>query len=142
MGRLKHLTLPKAFGTRWSLVRAQVGPLKGKQNASPFLIYKLFDLAFTYILYSKTLDRFYTGACHLDELEGRIEKHNTAVYGTHRFTARANDWELFLSFKCVDYSHSVRLERKIKSMKSSRYIGNLKKYPELRDKILKETQSN
>jgi putative endonuclease len=98
-------------------------------------------LAFTYILSSKTLNRFYTGACHLDELDGRIEKHNRAEYGTHRFTASASDWEVFVSFKCVNYPLAAHSERKIKSMKSSKYILKLKKYPELRDKILKETQS-
>ena len=57
----------------------------------------------------------------------------------HRFTAAANDWELFLKIDVNNYTHAVRLERKIKSMKSSKYIQNLKKYPELAAKITQET---
>ncbi|MFD0797025.1 GIY-YIG nuclease family protein [Maribacter chungangensis] len=95
-------------------------------------------MANTYILYSKTRKKFYIGACNNDVAK-RLENHNTGKYGANSFTATANDWELFLKFDCRDYSHAVRLERKIKSMKSSKYIGNLLKYPELRKKILLET---
>ena len=91
-----------------------------------------------YILYSKKLSRFYIGACQ-DSLEDRIKKHNDHTYGNHRFTAAANDWSLFLRIGVMDYAHAIRLERKIKTMKSSKYIQNLKKYPELIQKILLET---
>jgi putative endonuclease len=46
---------------------------------------------------------------------------------------------LFLRIDVSDFSHALRLERKIKSMKSSIYIQNLKKYPELVQKIIAET---
>ncbi len=49
-----------------------------------------------YILFSQKLNRFYIGATQ-DSLEDRIKKHNTRSYGNHRFTAKADDWELFLS---------------------------------------------
>ena len=88
-----------------------------------------------YILYSETLGKFYTGACQ-KSLEERIVKHNTHFYGKKHFTASATDWQLFLRIDCNDYSHALRVERKIKSMKSSIYIQNLKKYPELVQKIV------
>ena len=91
-----------------------------------------------YIIYSKILSKFYTGACQ-DSLKDRIAKHNNHSYGNHKFTSSANDWELFLRIDTVDYAHAIRLERKIKSMKSSKYIQNLKKYPELIEKIRLET---
>jgi putative endonuclease len=72
-------------------------------------------------------------------LAGRIAKHNNHSYGNHRFTATANDWELFLRIDAINYAHAIRLERKIKSMKSSKYILNLVKYPELIQKIIAET---
>jgi len=46
----------------------------------------------------------------------------------------------FLNIPVHDYAHAIRIERKIKSMKSSRYIRNLKKYPELVEKIVQNTR--
>lgn len=83
-----------------------------------------------YILYSPYFDKFYTGACQ-ESLSQRIVKHNEHAYGSHRFTAAANDWELFLRIDAPDYAHAFRIERKIKSMKSKVFIRNLGKYPEL-----------
>jgi putative endonuclease len=92
----------------------------------------------SYILFSKSLGKFYIGACQ-DSLGERIRKHNNHDYGMHRFTAAANDWELFLKIDVNNYTHAVRLERKIKSMKSSIFIRNLIIYPELIEKIKSET---
>ena len=91
-----------------------------------------------YILFSKKLGRFYFGACH-DDLDLRIEKHNNHAYGKHRYTATADDWELYTKIDTHDFVHAVRIERKIKSMKSSKYIRNLTKYPDLVQKIIAET---
>ncbi|MGF7137805.1 putative endonuclease [Roseimarinus sediminis] len=68
-------------------------------------------------------------------------KHNLHSYGKHRFTATADDWEIFLIIDVSNYSHAVRLERKIKAMKSKTFILNLKKYPELLQKIINETST-
>ncbi len=88
-----------------------------------------------YILYSKRLSKFYTGATHTPVSE-RLIKHNSGVYGKQRFTASTDDCELFLNIPVHDYAHAIRIERKNKSMKSSRYIQNLKKYPELVERIV------
>ena len=96
--------------------------------------------SYCYILYSQTLDKFYTGACR-ENLPARITHHNAHSYGSHRFTAAATDWELYLSICVETYGHAIRLERLIKSMKSSKYIKNLKKYPELLDKIILQTSN-
>lgn len=93
-----------------------------------------------YILFSKKLNRYYIGSTK-DLIESRIEKHNSGFYGKKSFSASANDWTLFLLIEAQDYPHAVRLERKIKSMKSSKYIQNLKSYPELVDKIIAETST-
>ena len=87
-----------------------------------------------YIVFSKKLNRFYIGVCH-DNLESRIKKHNAHSYGEHRFTAKANDWELFLNIECESFDHAVKIEKHIKSMKSSAYIKNLLKYPEMIEKL-------
>jgi len=97
-------------------------------------------MAYTYILHSNNIDKFYIGVCHKD-LNNRIKNHNLGSYGDNKFTAQTKDWILFLKFELENYAHAIRLERKIKSMKSSKYILNLLKYPELRKKIVLETKN-
>jgi putative endonuclease len=94
-----------------------------------------------YILYSVFLDKFYIGACQY-ALEERIRKHNEHTYGNHRFTAAAKDWELFLKIEADSFPHAVRLERKIKSMKSRTLIRNLVRYPELVRKVKSEAEGS
>ena len=92
-----------------------------------------------YILWSEKLGKFYIGACQ-ESLQERIEKHNSGFYDGINFTKKANDWSIFLRIETMDYSQAIRIERKIKSMKSSVYIKNLKKFPEMILKILEETK--
>ena len=93
-------------------------------------------MAHCYILYSKSLDRFYVGACQI--LDERISIHNKGTYGKATYTSTAKDWELFVDIVSEDFPHARRLELKIKSMKSRPFILNLKKYPELLQKIVCE----
>jgi putative endonuclease len=93
-----------------------------------------------YILYSEKLNRFYTGVT-TQTIDERMLKHNQSEYGKHRFTSNANDWALFIIIELEDYAHAVRVERKIKSMKSSAYIKNLKLYPEMIQKLIEQTKS-
>ena len=76
-----------------------------------------------------------------DSLQSRIDKHNTHFYSNKNYTAKASDWKLFLRIDADSLGHARRLELKIKSMKSSKYIHNLKNYPELIEKIKKETST-
>ena len=94
--------------------------------------------AYCYIIFSQKLNRFYTGISQSDP-QVRLEKHNLHLYGEHRFTAEADDWELFLTIPVEDVAHARRLELLIKGMKSSKYIQNLKKYPEIIEKIVRQT---
>ena len=98
-------------------------------------------MAYCYIIYSKRLDKFYIGACN-ENLENRVYRHNTHYYGNFHFTARANDWVIFLAIITEDYSHAIRVERKIKSMKSRVYLQNLKKYKDLRNKLYQQTKKS
>ncbi len=93
-----------------------------------------------YILYSPMLNKYYIGATQ-SEISSRISKHNYHLYGNHRYTATTEDWELFLSIEVEEYSHAIRIERKIKSMKSKVYIQNLKKYPEMLEKLVEITST-
>jgi putative endonuclease len=87
-----------------------------------------------YIIHSKHLNRFYIGAVQ-DDLEARILKHNDHIYGKHRFTAKASDWKLFQFIECDSYTQSICIERYIKSMKSSIFIENLSKHPEIINRL-------
>ena len=91
-----------------------------------------------YILSSEKLNKFYIGATH-DDISSRIQKHNEGFYGKHRFTAKASDWKLFLFIETLNYSHAMRVEKKVKSMKSTVYLRNLLAYPELVEKLLFKT---
>ena len=93
-----------------------------------------------YILFSQKLNKFYVGATNFTVNE-RIEIHLNKLFGNKSFTAKADDWTIFLSISCNDYSYALRIEKKIKSMKSSIYIRNLKKYPELLIKVIDKTSS-
>ena len=91
-----------------------------------------------YILYSETLNKYYVGACQ-ESIEERILKHNTGFYGSKTFTSNASDWILYLKIETQDYAYAIRIERKIKSMKSRVYIENLKQHSELVEKVFNNT---
>ena len=62
------------------------------------------------------------------------ERCKTANMGClHKFTAKADDWELFLFIPADDYAHAIRIERKIKAMKSAKFIIKLKENNDLRE---------
>ncbi len=87
-----------------------------------------------YILYSKCLDRYYTGFTTLAP-EERLQNHLSSYYGTAKFTNKAKDWELFWYTECVNTKQAQSIERHIKKMKSKKYIQNLLKYPEITKKL-------
>jgi putative endonuclease len=80
-----------------------------------------------YILHSKTLNRYYIG--FTTDLETRLEFHKNAE--SQKFTAKADDWNVFLIIDCQSKLQGLSIEKHIKNMKSKTYIENLKKYPEI-----------
>jgi putative endonuclease len=90
-------------------------------------------MAFVYILFSRKLDRFYTGSCN--DLDFRLDQHLKKDF-TKSFTAKSNDWELFLFIDDLHYAQARLIETHIKKMKSKVYIQNLKKYPEVVKKLI------
>jgi putative endonuclease len=81
-----------------------------------------------YILYSKTTKKFYVSTT--DDVVRRLNEHNTAKR-KHAFTVSGIPWEIFLTIDNLHSAEAYALEKHIKSMKSSVYIKNLKKYPEM-----------
>jgi len=88
-----------------------------------------------YILYSKSVDQYYVG--YTCDIEDRIKQHNERYFGSASFTSKTNDWELFLLIPCSSIKQAIHLEYVIKKMKSRKYIENLRKYPEMVQKLLK-----
>ena len=95
-------------------------------------------MASVYLLFSKKLDKYYIGSClNLDE---RIEEH-LSKKNRDSFTCKADDWELNYSIDDLAYEQARGIEKHIKNMKSKKYIENLKRYPEIANK-LKELYKN
>lgn len=87
---------------------------------------------FVYILYSKTLAKYYVGeALDVDE---RIEQHNSGFYDK-AYTKQVKDWKLFYSITCNNRVQARKIETHIKKMKSIKYIQNLKKHPEIIERL-------
>ena len=89
---------------------------------------------FCYILFSKSLDRYYVG--YTSDLEERLKLHNSGYFGGKSYTHSTSDWELYLLIPCDTIKEAVYVESKVKKMKSRKYIENLKKYPEMVKNIL------
>ena len=89
---------------------------------------------FCYILCSPALDRYYIGSTILEPGE-RLARHLSLHYGVRKYTARAKDWEIFIEISCSSLKQARHIEKHIKSMKSKIYIKNLKKYPEIIEKL-------
>ena len=85
--------------------------------------------AYTYILFSKALNRFYIGSTELTPGQ-RLELHLSKNYGTAKYTAKADDWILYGSVVCNNISTARKVERYIKRMKSRKFIESLKDNPD------------
>ena len=95
-------------------------------------------MAAVYILFSQKLNRYYIGSC-LD-LEIRLSEHRSGN-DISSFTAKAQDWILFLSADDLKYSQARLIEGHIKRMHSKKYVENLKKYPEILKKLIERYSS-
>ena len=75
---------------------------------------------FMYILYSKSLDKYYIGST--GNLSERLEKHMMHHKG---FTGKAKDWEIVYS-EMYESKHEAQMrEIAIKKMKSGTFIESL-----------------
>ncbi|WP_422358577.1 GIY-YIG nuclease family protein [Reichenbachiella sp.] len=91
-----------------------------------------------YILHSQSLDKHYIGRS--ENLETRINQHLNKFY-LDSFTTRADDWRVIFTIECTNKSQALAIEHHIKQMKSTVYIKNLIKYPEMTQKLLTKFKS-
>ena len=94
-------------------------------------------MATVYILYSNKLDRFYTGSCF--NFKKRLEEHKFKKY-KDCYTAKVEDWKVFFEKSNLSYQQARNIENHIKKMKSKIYIRNLKKYPDIFNKLVAKYQ--
>jgi putative endonuclease len=92
-------------------------------------------MAHVYVLYSESLDSYYTGSCL--RIDQRLNQHLSAAF-PGSYTSRAKDWVLFFQIDQLGARQSRRIENHIKRMKSRIYIENLKKYPEISERLRKK----
>jgi putative endonuclease len=78
-------------------------------------------MAIFYILYSKSIDKFYVGAT-CDELAERLRKHNTNHKG---FTGKTSDWEVVYQEIFDKKDDAFTREKKVKSWKSRTKVEQL-----------------
>ena len=81
---------------------------------------------YCYIIYSPTLDSFYTGESV--DVHTRLLQHNNRTF-FNAYTEKAKDWELFLKIDCKDRIQARKIERFIKKQKSKKFIRLLKENP-------------
>ena len=75
---------------------------------------------FVYILYSQSRDRYYVG--YSRDPFSRLDEHNM---GATTSTKNGRPWILVYFEDCDDKSAAIKLECKIKRMKSRKYIESL-----------------
>jgi putative endonuclease len=64
--------------------------------------------------------------------------HKAGYFKGKSYTFRAVDWEIYLQIPCQSIEQAVYIESKIKKMKSRKYIENLRRYPEMVERLIKE----
>ena len=88
---------------------------------------------FLYIIYSRSTDKFYIGETY--NVMERVEKHNSHYYPSS-YTKIAQDWEMVLSFECINENNAIYLEKFVKKMKSKKFIKKIIADPSILKDIL------
>ena len=111
-----------------SLVRAQEREQKEKTRVFSFLV-----LCILFIIFSVKTGKYYIG--ETPDVPARLAFHNNVVLNTSS-TKTGIPWELFWYLKLENRGIAKKIESHIKRMKNVKYYENLKKYPELSEKLI------
>ena len=77
-------------------------------------------MPYTYILYSKKINKYYIGAC--THLEIRLNEHNS---GKSKFTSRGIPWLIVFTEEHPSLAEAKKRETYIKKQKSRIFIESL-----------------
>ena len=80
-----------------------------------------FIMATFYILYSKSINKYYVGAT-CDSMTERLRRHNSSHKG---FTGRISDWEIIYSENFDTKEDAFAREKEVKSWKSRKKVEQL-----------------
>src|SRR5690606_10526191 len=97
-------------------------------------------MATCYILFSERIQSFYVGFT-TEPIDVRLDRHNSGYYHD-KWTSRGVPWKVFLIIPCTNAAQARKIEAHIKKMKSKSYIQNLKKYPEMIDRLIEKYAGN
>ena len=75
---------------------------------------------FVYILYSKSLSKYYVG--HTNDFERRFHEHNS---GQTKYSSIGIPWDLIYKIEIESRSAAMILETKIKKRGISRYLKDI-----------------
>ena len=89
--------------------------------------------ASVYILFSEKLNKFYIGYT-TKNINGRIEEHNSVEF-ENSWTSKGIPWQLLFEINCKSVNQAIKIERHIKRMKSIKYIKDIRKYPEIINRL-------
>ena len=78
-------------------------------------------IAFAYILFSNSAQRYYTGSC--DNVDKRLQRHNESRVPS---TKHGVPWKLVWYKECENRSEARKLELKIKKRGAKRFLNDLK----------------
>ncbi|NND14901.1 MAG: GIY-YIG nuclease family protein [Eudoraea sp.] len=90
---------------------------------------------YVYIIRSLKDGSFYTGMTR--DISTRISLHNSYILNKG-ITKRKIPWKYFFILETDNKRTALLSENHIKRMKSKAYIENLKKYPEIAQKLIKK----
>ena len=116
-----------------SLVRAQ----EREQKKVTKRLVTFFYLKKTFYECSLHTQFLQTGQILHRTLDKRLLEHNDL--NSSYSTKGGQPWEIFLIMHCKSISHAIKLELHIKNMKRKKSILDLKKYPELLERIVQRT---
>ncbi len=88
---------------------------------------------YLYIIYSKSLNKYYVGESH--DVKKRLEQHKNHHYKSN-FSRIASDWELLLQKQLKNREQALYLEKFIKRMKSKKFTEKVINDPKILDNIL------
>ncbi len=71
----------------------------------------------TYIIFSPSINKFYTG--HTEDLERRLEEHNR---GKTSFSVQGKPWQLVFSKALYSRGEAMKLEKFIKKRGAGRFL--------------------
>ena len=101
-------------------------PTPGTEASRIERLFNLICVATVYILFSKKLNRFYTGSCK--DLSQRLDQHKKKVF-EDCFTAKADDWEVFLSIDELAPKSARLIESHIKKNEEQKLYTESKEIP-------------